>query len=251
MQCLLNSSQPTINVCAKIKCPFFDKKSSSSHCCTRYLNSTQCHLRSVFAFKSARQGLFTANESELVSVKMANDGWIAKDNTSQMLLGNCNQKASFKSSMNRASHKVKLPCFSPYTDSHLGTEFPETNEIFAPISISLLNSIHFEEYWRVLLCERSIVCVSGRRGEERASESFTPCEFWDAISFTDFPLLSCYPPHNISNQLRLTGREPFQGQLIQGLLADEGDRTIKSAQGIEKKVAKSLGCWAIWVFVEE
>jgi hypothetical protein len=146
MQCLLNSSQPTVNVCEKIKCPFFNKKSSSYHCCTRYLNSTQCHLRSVFAFKSARQGLFTTHESELASVKMANNGWIAKDNTSQILLGNCNQKGSFKSSMNRSSHKVKLPGFSHYTDTHPGTEFPETKEIFAPISISILNSIHFEEY---------------------------------------------------------------------------------------------------------
>jgi hypothetical protein len=146
MQCLLNSSQPTINVCAKIKCPFWDKNSSSFPCCTRYPDSHKCHLRSVFAFKSVKQGLFTANESELASVKMANDGWIAKDNTSQRLLGNCKQKGSLNSSMNRASHKVKLPCFSPYGDSHPGTEFPETKEIFVPISISLLNSIHFEEY---------------------------------------------------------------------------------------------------------
>src|SRR5690242_7597010 len=59
---LLDSPQPTINVCAQIKCPFFNNQSPSPQGCARYSNSDHCHLTSVFAFTSDQHWLFTTNE---------------------------------------------------------------------------------------------------------------------------------------------------------------------------------------------
>ncbi len=134
MRCLVKSPQPTINVCAKIKCPFFKEKCSSSQGCTRYPNSGHCHLTSVFAFTCEPQGLFTANESALSSVKLANDGWIAR-NTNQRQLRGCDPNPN----------KV-IPSFYTYHESSPRFPFPKRSQKSQPISINVLNSIHFEDY---------------------------------------------------------------------------------------------------------
>lgn len=146
MQCLADSLQPTINVCAKIQCPFFSQKFSSSKGCVRYPNSGHCHLTSVFAFKSKQQGLFTANESGLSSVKMANDGWIARDRDNQRQLRRCDKNKSSKPIRNRKYQELDVPIFHPYGDSSPPFNFPTTSDNFQPISISVLNSMHFEDY---------------------------------------------------------------------------------------------------------
>ncbi len=132
MRCLVKSAQPTINVCAKIKCPFFNEKSSSSQGCTQYPNSGHCHLTSVFAFTCEQQGLFTASDSALSSVKLANDGWIAR-NTNQRQLRRCYPNNG-------------TPSFYTYQESSPPFAFPKRSQKSQPISINVLNSIHFEDY---------------------------------------------------------------------------------------------------------
>ena len=146
MTCLLVTPQPIINVCVKIKCPFFNKQCASSRCCTRYQNSSHCHLTSVFAFKCERQGLFTSNTSELPSVKMANDGWIAKDRANQRQLRLSDRNKSSKPIRKRDNRELDIPISHPYDDNYPSFNFPTSSSNFQPISTSVLNSIHFEDY---------------------------------------------------------------------------------------------------------
>jgi hypothetical protein len=150
MHCLLDSPRPTkrqtVNVCARIKCPYFHNDSSASKGCARYSNSGHCHLTSVFAFESDRHCLLTGNENALSPVKVANDGWITRDNASLRQLRHCDGNNSSKPIRSRTSQKLDVQIFYPYNDSSPPINLPKTGSNFQPISISLLNSIHFEEY---------------------------------------------------------------------------------------------------------
>ena len=146
MTCLLDAPQPTINVCVNIKCPFLNKKCASHKCCARYQNSSHCHLTSVFAFTCERQGLFTSNAGELSSVKMANDGWIARDRANQRQLKLDDRNKSSKPIRKRDDQELDIPNLHSYYDDSPPVNFPQTSSNFQPISISVLNSIHFEDY---------------------------------------------------------------------------------------------------------
>jgi hypothetical protein len=146
MTCLIDAPQPIINVCVKIKCPFFNQACASPKCCARYQNSSHCHLTSVFAFKCERQGLFTFNAGELSSVKMANDGWIARDRANQRQLRLSDRSKSSKPIRERDDRELDSPIFYPYDDNCPSFNFPTSSSNFQPISTSLLNSIHFEDY---------------------------------------------------------------------------------------------------------
>jgi hypothetical protein len=151
MQNLLDSPhpnlRPTINVCARIKCPYFQNDCASSQGCARYCNPGHCHLTSVFAFASDCHGLLAADESALYSVKRANDGWIAKDKASQCSIrhGGRNNKSS--PTDQRKTKRFDAPqILAINNDSCLPINFPHPEITFQPISINILNSIHFEEY---------------------------------------------------------------------------------------------------------
>ncbi|HAG83349.1 MAG TPA: hypothetical protein DCL61_19945 [Cyanobacteria bacterium UBA12227] len=149
MECSLKSRQPTINVCSKIKCPFFNARGSRLKGCARYCNSEACHLTSVFAFKSDGHCLFTADEIELRHMKKINDKWIAQNNASipQLVDGECDH---FPLRLRKIRKSVPQPLDIPmYSSDPLTSTSPNSCSIqakFAPISICLLNSIEFEDY---------------------------------------------------------------------------------------------------------
>lgn len=150
MQSLLDSPRPnlcaTINVCARIKCPYFQNDCASSQSCARYCNPSHCHLTSVFAFTSDPQGLLSANESGLHSVKRANDGWVAKDKASQPSIrydGRNNRSSPFQK---RKTKTFDVQVLVADNDGVPQISFPMDEMSFKPISLSVLNSIHFEEY---------------------------------------------------------------------------------------------------------
>nr|AIA17141.1 Unknown Function [uncultured bacterium] len=150
MQSLLDAPRTdlrsTINVCARIQCPYFQQDFASFQGCARYCNPGHCHLTSVFAFVSEPHGLFAANESDLHSVKRANDGWIAKDKASQRSIryGGRNNKSS--PPKNRKTKTFDAQVLTADNDGIPPINFPSDEISFKPISLSLLNSIHFEEY---------------------------------------------------------------------------------------------------------
>lgn len=150
MQSLLDAPRPdlrsTINVCARIQCPYFQNDCASSQGCARYCNPDHCHLTSVFAFASEPHGLFAANESALHSVKRANDGWIAKDKASQRSIrhGGRNNKSSPPKKKKTKTFDAQV--LGADSDGIPLINFPSDEMSFKPISLSLLNSIHFEEY---------------------------------------------------------------------------------------------------------
>lgn len=150
MQSLLDSPRPAldspVNVCASIKCPYFQKDCSASKGCARYSNSGDCHLTSVFAFQSDRHCLLTANESELPPVKRANDGWIAQDQSCQGQVRNYAENNRSSPIRKRRCQKIDIQFFYADDDSLMPTDFTNTGQKRQAISISLLNSIHFEEY---------------------------------------------------------------------------------------------------------
>lgn len=150
MQSLLDAPHPnlcaTINVCARIQCPYFQNDCASSQGCAKYGNPSHCHLTSVFAFASDPYGLFAANESALHSVKRANDGWIAKDKASQLSIrhGGRNNKSS--PPKKRKTKTFDAQVLAADNDGIPPINFPSDEMSFKPISLSLLNSIHFEKY---------------------------------------------------------------------------------------------------------
>lgn len=148
MPALLDSLHSTLNVCANIQCPFFNNKSSQSPCCTRYSDSSDCHLTSVFAFGSYQNGLFTTNESAIASIKLANDGWIARDraNQRQLRYGDSNKKRYLQSLMSREFEDFDASTLSSPTDSASCHNIRKKSQNLQPISISLLNTIQFEDY---------------------------------------------------------------------------------------------------------
>jgi hypothetical protein len=150
MQSLLDSPHPnlhpTINVCARIKCPYFQHDCASSQGCARYCNPGHCHLTSVFAFASDPHGLFAADESALHSVKRANDGWIAKDKASQRSIRHDGRNNSSSPIKKRTTKTFDAQILAADNDGFLPIHFPNPEMNFQPISINILNSIHFEEY---------------------------------------------------------------------------------------------------------
>lgn len=148
MPALLDSPCSTLNVCGNIQCPFFSNKSSQSRCCTRYSDSSDCHLTSVFAFESHQNGLFTTNESAITSIKLANDGWIARDraNQKQRRYGDSNKKPYLQSLMPREFEDFDVSTLSSPTVSPSCHHVRKISQNFQPISISLLNTIQFEDY---------------------------------------------------------------------------------------------------------
>ncbi|HEY9670752.1 MAG TPA: hypothetical protein V6D11_04860 [Waterburya sp.] len=146
---LLDSPQPTINVCAQIKCPFFhDQSPSPQGCagCARYSNSGHCHLTSVFAFTSDQHWLFTTNETALSPVKLANDGWIAKDKVSQRQHKHFEKNKRTQPLRPREAKQWDVPTSDSPCDRLHAPTCSIFGKNFQPISISVLNSIQFEEY---------------------------------------------------------------------------------------------------------
>jgi hypothetical protein len=94
-QAMQPPNSPKMNVCATIKCPFFEIKPNSGQC-TRYSSAEQCHLNTlnVEEFQSDGCWLFTSHESELKQVKRANNQFLAKDKASQKQLKQLRMKAS-------------------------------------------------------------------------------------------------------------------------------------------------------------
>ncbi len=86
-------SQQTVNVCSKIKCPFFEAKPNSGRC-SRYSNTCQCHLSTVASFKCDGYWLFASNENDFEQLKKANDRFLAKDKASQRQLKHLTMKIS-------------------------------------------------------------------------------------------------------------------------------------------------------------
>lgn len=149
MECSLKSRQPTINVCSRIKCPFFNPGDSQSKGCARYCNSEACHLTSVFAFKSDGHWLFTADEIELRHMKKVNDRWIAQNNATipQLLHGECDDSTiTLRKLRKSVPEPLNIPMYSSDTLTPSSLNSSSIQEKFAPISICLLNSIEFEDY---------------------------------------------------------------------------------------------------------
>lgn len=142
----LTPPQPTINVCAKIKCPFFNSRDSGKRGCRKYSNSEYCHLTSVFAFKSDGKWLFTADEIELRHLKNVNDRWIAENDTNFKELLSDKRDNSLTGKTNSVSPNVDLPIESNSSLSSSLAESSSTKIKFAPSRISILDSIQFEDY---------------------------------------------------------------------------------------------------------
>lgn len=97
-------SQPTINVCSKIKCPFFEIKPNSGRC-SRYSNTCQCHLSTVASVKSDGYWLLASNENDFEQLKKANDRFLAKDKASQKQLKQLTMQIS-QSKLDKLDRKV-------------------------------------------------------------------------------------------------------------------------------------------------
>ncbi|MCP2729013.1 hypothetical protein [Limnofasciculus baicalensis] len=78
-------SQPTINACSQIKCPFFEVQPSVGRC-TRYSKPSQCHLSTMFEFESDGYWLFVMNQSVLPQMQKVNDRFLSKDKESRKQL---------------------------------------------------------------------------------------------------------------------------------------------------------------------
>lgn len=87
------AEKPCINVCATIKCPFFELKLNSAKC-PRYSQASQCHLRTVADVQSNGFWLIAAEDSDLKSIKKVNDRFLAKDKASQKQIKQLSLKAS-------------------------------------------------------------------------------------------------------------------------------------------------------------
>ncbi|MBE9129777.1 MULTISPECIES: hypothetical protein [unclassified Coleofasciculus] len=103
-------SQPTINACSQINCPFFENKPSSGGC-PRYSAPGQCHLTTLFEFETDGNWLFLVEESELNSIKKVNDRFLNKDKASRKQLQQLRTKKP---------RKLELP--NPQSVSPTGTD---------------------------------------------------------------------------------------------------------------------------------
>ncbi|MEQ8383004.1 MAG: hypothetical protein RH949_11630 [Coleofasciculus sp. A1-SPW-01] len=134
------SQQDTINVCSTIHCPFFESQCSVSESCPKYYESYHCHLASVFAFHSDGHWLFTANQHELRHIQQVNDSWITHHHS---ILGLPEDR---QDSTPTQTHLPSLQCDYPHIENDAFQNSPEMTQNVSPISISLLDSIEFEEY---------------------------------------------------------------------------------------------------------
>lgn len=133
-------SQATINVCSTIHCPFFESQCSASGSCLKYYESCHCHLASVFAFDSDGHWLFTANEHELLHIQQVNEGWLTYHRSI------LEQQGDQQDSTPTGTHPPSPQCDYPYIENYTFSNSPEMTQKVSPISISLLDSIEFEEY---------------------------------------------------------------------------------------------------------
>ncbi|MEQ9371257.1 MAG: hypothetical protein RIG63_19845 [Coleofasciculus chthonoplastes F3-SA18-01] len=85
-------SQPIMNACSQIQCPFCDANSSDSGC-MRYSHPTQCHLTSMFEFDSDDKWLFKSAESEFQEIQTLNNRFINKDKASRKQLQQLKKKS--------------------------------------------------------------------------------------------------------------------------------------------------------------
>ncbi len=150
MESNLASSQAAINICSRIKCPFYNSNSSCNRC-TRYFNSRYCHLTLVFAFKADGYSLFTTKESELIHIKQVNENWIDQNtNDSRNNLDknriNVNRNQSKYPLINRKNTPKSIPAYIPYFLGYIVNQPSIIGESFLASSVTLLNSIQFEEY---------------------------------------------------------------------------------------------------------
>lgn len=150
MESNLASSQPAINICSQIKCPFYNSDSSCNRC-TRYFNSRYCHLTLVFAFKADGYSLFTTQESELLHIKNVNENWIAQ-NTNKSIENIDNNREYNNRKQRKYPRKNKnntprsIPAYIPYFLGYIVNQPSIIGESFLASSVTLLNSIQFEEY---------------------------------------------------------------------------------------------------------
>ncbi|MEQ8972316.1 MAG: hypothetical protein RIE73_18235 [Coleofasciculus sp. C1-SOL-03] len=132
--------QTTINVCSTIHCPFFESQCSASERCPKYYESCHCHLASVFAFHSDGHWLFTASEHELRHIQQVNDSWITSH---PAIVG---QPEDRQDSKLKPTNQSSPQCDYPHIENDAFSNSSEMTQIVSPISISLLDSIEFEEY---------------------------------------------------------------------------------------------------------
>ena len=85
------------------------------------------------------------NESVIASIKLANDGWIATDTANQR---------QHKDGDNQKKEHLQSPMSQKFEDLDISRLYSSTNipscqkmsQNLQPISISLLNTIQFEDY---------------------------------------------------------------------------------------------------------
>ncbi|GEM_PF-2623416 len=138
----LNVIQATINVCSTIHCPFFDSQCSASGSCPKYYESYHCHLASVFAFHSDGHWLFAANEHELRHIQQVNDSWI----THYSYIPGQHGDGDRQDNTPTRNHGFSPQCDYPHIENDAFSNSPEIAQKVSPISISLLDSIEFEDY---------------------------------------------------------------------------------------------------------
>ena len=100
----------------------------------------------MFAFTSDQHWLFTTNESGLSPVKLANDGWIAKDTLNQRQHDHFQKKKSTQPLRPREAQQLDVPTSDFPPDQPDAPGCPIFGKNVQPISISVLNSIQFEDY---------------------------------------------------------------------------------------------------------
>ena len=150
MESNLASSPPAINICSRIKCPFYNSDSDCNRC-TRYFNSRYCHLTLVFAFKADGYSLFADNESEIRHIKQVNQNWIAQNtnNSREVISSNRLNSNSIQTTYNRERKRFPAKSLPGYLPYFLGRIVSQQSMISANLlanSVTMLNSIQFEEY---------------------------------------------------------------------------------------------------------
>lgn len=113
---ILHMSQPTVNACSHIKCPFFEIKPALGRC-SRYSHPDQCHLNTMFEVESDGYWLFTTHENELPQLKKANDRFLSRDKASRKQLEQLRAKGSRKLEL-----PIPYPVTPPATDNKLQPE---------------------------------------------------------------------------------------------------------------------------------
>lgn len=150
MEINLDSTQPDINICSQIKCPFFKSDASSSRC-TRYCHTRYCHLTLVFAFKADGHSLFTANESDLRHIQQVNNNWISQNTNISLKVDknkqiNCQKTLPKSDSSHKTNKSPILPIYVTDFWEYIVTHPFVNSEQIKLNRTALFNSIQFEEY---------------------------------------------------------------------------------------------------------